>query len=203
MKLLKLLFLFSPLLLLVTPVRAVEDVKSNDPKVLELAKERLNDIANSKTATNEKKAFWGTITSINDNQITIEKNNNTYNLVTTDTTTVINEKRNKAKLDTLKVNQAILAMGTYNNTDNTLATARIVSVDQKTIVKNYQVIVGKIADISKEASVITIIPSKDKDIQYQVKTDNKDLKIGAKVIASLLPDPKNPKSFTAIKIFPL
>lgn len=203
MKLLKILLVFSPLLLLVTPVRAVDDIKSNDPKVLELAKERLNDIANSKTATNEKKAFWGTIVSIEGNKITLEKNNDNYTLITTETTTVINEKRNKAKLDTLKVNQAILAMGTYNNTDNTLATARIVSVDPKTIVKNYQVIVGKIADISKEASVITIIPSKNKDIQYQVKTDNKDLKIGAKIIASLLPDPKNPKSFTAIKIFPL
>ena len=36
-----------------------------------------------------------------------------------------------------------------------------------------EIILGKIVDISKESPVFVLIPIKNKDIQYQIKTDAK------------------------------
>ncbi len=164
-------------------------------------REKFKEQAKVNLAADNKKAFWGNIIQIDDQKITIEKNDLTYKLELSKDVAVINEKKTKIKANTLKTNQTILAMGTYDPATDTLLTSRILIVNPKDIIKNYQVVSGNIADISQEASVITIIPNKNKDIQYQVSTENKELKIGDKIIASLLPDPKNPKSFVAIKIF--
>jgi hypothetical protein len=181
--------------------KIIKPVFAQESDEIQNLREKFKEQAKVSLATDNKKAFWGTITQIDGRQITIKKDDLTYKLDVTDDAAIVNEKKIKIKLETLKVNQIILAMGTYDPATDTLITSRIVPADPKTIIKNYQVISGTIADISQEASIITIIPIKNKDLQYQVTTDNKDLKIGDKIIASLLPDPKNSKSFIAVKIF--
>lgn len=169
----------------------------------ELAKERIQKIANPSSVTNQNKAFWGNIASVDNQQIILDNNNITYYISVDKDTVYVNEKGIKIKFETLKSNQTILSLGKFDSAANNLLAKRIIILDPKTINKNYQVVIGKIADISKEASIITIIPSKNKDTQYQVKTDQKDLKIGNKVIASLIPDPKIAKTFVARKIIPV
>lgn len=166
----------------------------------ELAKERIQKIANPASVTNQNKALFGNITSIETNQITLDNNGITYYINTDKDTVYINEKGLKIKFDSLKTNQTILCLGKFNSTTNSLLSKRTIILNPKSIDKNYQVVVGKIADISKEASIITIIPSKNKDTQYQVKTEQKNLKIGDKIIASLIPDEKISKTFVALKI---
>lgn len=166
----------------------------------ELAKERIQKIANPASVTNQNKAFFGNITSLDNQQIIIDNNNITYYINVDKDTVYVNEKGTKIKFETLKSNQTILSLGKFDSSANNLVTKKIIILDPKTINKFYQVIIGKIADISKEAGIITIIPSKNKDTQYQIKTDQKDLNIGDKVIASLVPDPKIAKTFSARKI---
>jgi len=165
--------------------------------------QELRDISKQKAIDSLQKAFWGNITQINNSQITIKQNDTDYQLTVDDNTVVVNETGNKIKLNSLKTNQTILAMGFYDPTTNTLTTKRINLIDSQIIEKKYQVVVGNIADISQETSILTIIPAKNKEMQYQVKNNNKDLKIGDKIIVSLISDPKTANTYLALHLIKL
>ena len=160
----------------------------------------------------EKRAIIGTIIQIDKNNITIDYQNQTRTISFNTETTIINSKQVKVKSNALKVGQDILSMGYIIN--NILEAKRIIFIDLKTVDTQDQIIVGKIVDISKSSPVLVLIPSKNKNSQYQIKTDSKTeivsklnqkfdinkLISGQKVIAIVHPDPKAVKTYIATKI---
>jgi hypothetical protein len=209
-------------------IKQLTKAKLNDDEVevkriTDLIKEKTKSISNSanittvdtKTSENKSspKSFFGTITKINGTQITIDYKNNQKTLNTDDTTTFIDTKKVKTQLSKIKVGQDILALG-YLSSESTLDTKRLIVTDLKAIENNNQVVIGKIVDISKSSPIFVLIPTKDKNSQFQIKTDDKTLVLnktnnkseiknlvsGDKVIVIMSPDPKIAKTFSALKV---
>jgi hypothetical protein len=206
---------------LVTPVLATDASPSANQTqdivniVQQKVKEKLNSIT-SPTPSNKPKSFFGTITQIDSNQISISYQNKIQVISIGDSTAYIDLKRNKSKFTNFKVGQGILAMG-YLNADTTLTGKRIVATDLTAIDNPNQVVIGQIVDVSKTSPILVLIPSKDKNTQYQIKTDSKtsivdlkgnklDSKIlvsGKKIIVIISPDSKIVKTFYASEIINL
>lgn len=193
-----------------------EDIQKIRDAVKLKVQEKLKTITTTDSSTPDpattKKAIVGTIIQIDKNNLTIDYQNSTRNISFATDTVIINAKQIKVKTDSLKVGQDILAMGYINN--NVLTAKRIVFMDLKAIDTQDQIVVGKIVDISKSSPIIVLIPSKNKNNQYQIKTDTKtevvnksnqkfDIKklvSGQKVIVVVRPDPKVAKTYLATKI---
>jgi len=172
-----------------------------------------NDTSNSPVSANTPKAIVGTISKIENSQITINNKNNSKIITTTDDTVFIDAKKNKIKIDNLKSGQVILSMGYYNQYDGFDAKRIIITTSDAVENKN-EIVFGKIADISQTSNVLVLIPIKNKNVQYQIKTDSKTkiidqndntlaiskLKSGQKIIAVIQPDTKTAKSFNVSQI---
>lgn len=182
----------------------IEDIRN---KVKEKVQEKLKQIT---TPTQTTKSSIGKVTETNPSQITINYQNNNQIIKISENTVFIDEKRNKIKADKIKVGQEILCMGDINS-DNSINAKRIVLINLKTIENTTQIVVGKIVDISTSSPIFVLIPSKNKDSQFQIKTDTKteiidnkntkiELKSGQKVITIIKPDEKIQKTFYATKI---
>ena len=224
------LFFFSLLTILVKPANAVkiasptptslpdtpvsdENIQKIRQAVQQKVKEKLASITSTTTG---KKAFIGTITTINQNDITISYRDQTHQLTVDEETVFINTKRNKTTLDKIPEGQAVLAMG-YLNEEQILETKRLIAVDAASLEERKHIVVGQIVDISQSSSIFVLIPSGDKDIQYQLKTDSKtetilkdktaikfnELENGQKVIVIFSPTQKNSKTYYAHKIIKL
>jgi len=193
----------------------LDEIKKIREAVQQKVQEKLKEI--SSPEANKKKGIVGKITKINGLDIVLEDSSLTNrNLTTTVDTIVIDKNRNKSKLENLKPGDNILAMGYTTETD-TLDTKRIVIIDTETIVDPLRVTTGKIVDISRTSPVFVLIPSSDKDTQYQINTNSKteitspqkikipfsDLKNGQRVIVVFKPEDKTNKSFYATKILNL
>ena len=164
-----------------------------------------------------KKGIVGKVIQVGSTSVTIEYQNSTKTISLASDTVFIDIKRNKTKLENMKIGQDILVMGTNNTDNNTFDAKRIVFIDLKTIITKRTVVVGKIVDISKTSPVFTLIPSKNKNGLFQIKTNNltelnnkqdktlkiTDLKSGYKIIAVLIPDAKVSNTYNAIKIINL
>lgn len=197
-----------------TATPATSDIQKIREVVQQKVQEKLKQIT---TQTITKKGWIGSIIQLDPNQITIEFENNTRTLKIDTDTVYVDTNRNKTKFDNLKIGQGILALGTYNSETNTFQAARIVFTDLKTINSQKIITIGKIVDISKTSSIFSLIPSKNKNTQFQIKTDTKtevynsendkiavkDLKSGHKIIVILTPDPKISKTYYALKILDL
>lgn len=188
----------------------VDEIK----KIRDLVKEKLKQITNP---TSTKKGIIGKIIQTSITDVTIEYQNTTRNILIDDTTTFIDQNRNKTKLDKVKIGQDVLILGIENSDANTFEGKRIVFIDPKTLTAPKTVVVGKIVDLSKSSPIFTLIPSKNKNSLFQIKTDTKtsilttdqtkiktsDLKSGQKIIAILTPDLKMSKTYYAIQIINL
>lgn len=198
----------------VKPTNAsTEEIQKIRQAVQEKVKEKLMQISTPELDTTSPKSLMGTITQITDHQITISINKSSKTITVNEETIFIDNKRNKTQLEKIKVGQEILALGYYES-ENMFDAKRIVVVDIKSLENKNQVIVGKIVDISKSSPVFVLIPINNKNIQYQVKTDQnsvfidknsktkelKNLASGQKIIVILRPDPEIPNTFYAVKI---
>lgn len=175
-----------------------------------------NDTSNSSVSTNTPKAIVGTISKIENSQITVTDKNNSKIITTTDDTVFIDAKKNKIKIDNLKSGQVILSMGYYNQY-NSFEAKRIIITTSEAIKNKNEIVFGKIADISQTSNVLVLIPIKNKNIQYQIKTDSKTkiidkddntltinkLKSGQKVIVIIQPDTKTSNTFNVSQIITL
>lgn len=182
--------------------------------VQEKVQEKLRQIINPTTS---KKGLIGKVIQIDPTQITIEYLNNSNVLKIDSTTAYVDLKRNKTSYLNIKIGQDILAMGIYNSGTDIFETKRVVFIDLGTININKTVVIGKIVDISKTSPIFTLIPSKNKNNLYQIKTDkntvfmdknqqkliSSNLKSGHKTIIVLTPDPKMSKTYTALKVMDL
>jgi len=175
-----------------------------------------NDTNSSPTSTNTPKAIAGTILKIENSQITVGNKNNSKIVTTAEDTVFVDAKKNKIKIDDLKSGQMILSMGYYNQYDGFDA-KRIVVTTPEAVENKNEIVFGKIADISQTSNVLVLIPIKNKNVQYQIKTDSKTkiidqadntltinkLKSGQKIIAIIQPDTKTAKSFNVSQIITL
>lgn len=199
------LLLSISLLALMLPKICFAATEVNPDTIKQKVMDRLEEIKN-KPEKSYKKGLIGTISSIEETTITIDFKDVKYTINTDENTTFLNTKRNKTTIDKIKVGQDILVLGTIDKDDSTLCTAvRIIQVDLKNINRLHQVVVGKIVDISKSSPIIVVIPTNNKDTQFQIKLDSepKDLTVGQKVIVSIIPDPKVAKTYTALKLLSL
>ncbi|MEI8068130.1 MAG: hypothetical protein WCG91_04275 [Candidatus Shapirobacteria bacterium] len=207
MKITKILIVLALFLISTTKTFAIEtqEVQKLRETVQQKVKEKLQQITSpAETITNGPKSFFGTITKIETTQITIDYKNSSKVLSIGESTSFIDAKRNKTQLDKIKIGQDVLALG-YLNSDDSLDTKRLIITDLKTIENNNQVVIGKIVDISKTSPIFVLIPSKDKNNQFQIKNDSKTTKLasGDKVIVIIKPDLKMAKTFSASKIISL
>ncbi|MFA5749681.1 MAG: hypothetical protein WC895_00460 [Candidatus Shapirobacteria bacterium] len=205
-------FLIKPAMA-VTATPSADQTKDIVDIIQQKVKEKLNLI---NTPSNQPKSFFGAIIKIDQNQILISYQNKNQIINVDENTAYVDLKRNKSKFANLKIGQEILAMG-YLNDDQSLNTKRIVVTELKAVDNPNQIIVGQIVDISKSSPIFVLIPSKNKDNQYQIKTDSKteiidiknnklDSKVltsGKKIIVIISPDTKIAKTFYASKIISL
>ena len=224
------LLLFSLLTNLNQPLHAVGIVSpaptstSNTPvtdeniqKIREVVQQKVKEKLASITSTSTgKKAYIGTIDEITSNDITISYLDQQHQLIVDSDTVFIDTKRNKTTLDKITPGQAILAMG-YLNESQILETKRLIIVSPESLENKKHTVVGKIVDISSSSPIFVLIPSSDKDMQYQIKTDTKtkiilkdktelkisDLANGQKIIVIFSPTPENSKTYYAHKIIQL
>lgn len=218
------LFLFFSLIF-TQPILAQTAVptKTSSKEVLDMVEKKVQDMleqsgtGTSTTPTNIPKAIVGTITQVNDSKITItnQKNENTTISITNETV-FIDTKKNKIKSENLKSGQVILAMGYYDQYNN-FETKRLIVTSTEAITNKNEIIFGQIADISQTSNVLVLIPIKNKNTQYQIKTDSKTefvdqngisltidkIKSGQKVIVIIQPDSKTSNTFDASKIITL
>jgi hypothetical protein len=209
--------------LLSTPIQAqtitqenkIEDVKDI---LKQIVKETSGD--NSDTVAQEvsqqPKSFFGTITQVDTDQIKINIKDQSKTLYITKDTTFVNNKKQKGKITDFKSGQTIIAMG-YLKDDQSLDCRRIVYTESKTVENTNQIVTGQIVDVSQSQTspIFVIIPTQNKNNQYQIKTDSKteivDLKnakstsaktivTSKKVIVIIQPDTKLINTFYATKI---
>lgn len=190
-------------------------------EVREMVTQKVKEIqqgssTNASISTTIPKSLVGTITQIGDSQFTINHKNENKDIIITSDTVFINEKQIKTKFNSLKSGQVILAMGYYNQFNNFTA-KRIVITTSDEIENKNEIVFGTIADISQTSNILVLIPLKNKNTQYQIKTDSQTkittksntsltfakLKSGQKVIIVIQPDPKISNTFDASQIITL
>lgn len=211
--------------LVASPINAIEATPSTANNKVEDVKDILKQIVKNTSGdeaepvSNKPKSIFGSITKVDDNQITLSFQNQTKLIQLDDETTLIDSKRQKSKLTNFKVGQTILAMG-YLQPDQSLDCKRIVATEAKTVENVNQIVTGQIVDVSQSQNspIFVLIPSQNKNSQYQIKTDSKteiiDLKnnkltssktiiTGKKIIAIIKPDAQLAQTFYAAKIIDL
>ncbi len=190
-------------------------------EVREMVTQKVKEIqqgssTNASISTTIPKSLVGTITQIGDSQFTINHKNENKDIIITSDTVFINEKQIKTKFNSLKSGQVILAMGYYDQFNNFTA-KRIVITTSDEIENKNEIVFGTIADISQTSNILVLIPLKNKNTQYQIKTDSQTkittksntsltfakLKSGQKVIIVIQPDPKISNTFDASQIITL
>lgn len=168
---------FAVAVVISTPTAAVsptptttDDIQRIREVVQQKVKEKLKQITNP---TSTKQGIIGKIIQVGESDISIEYQNTTRIVKIDDTTTYIDLNRNKTTLAKLKIGQDILALGINDSESNTFEGKRIVFIDMKTITVPKTVVIGKIVDLSKSSPIFTLIPSKNKNNLFQIKTDTK------------------------------
>lgn len=206
----------TPTIILTPTPTTTSEIQKIREVVQEKVQEKLKEIANPSTVTS-KKALIGKVIQIDSSQITIEYQNNPSIIKIDSSTVYIDLNHNKTTAASLKIGQDVLAMGIDDKSTDTFQTKRVIFMNLNSINLNRTVVVGKIVDISKTSPIFTLIPSKNKNNLYQIKTDkntvyinsnqqkltSSDLKSGHKIIAVLTPDPKISKTYMALKIMDL
>ena len=196
------------------PIFAQEATTVTDKAQIILDKIK-QQVSNGETITisNGPKSLIGTITQTENNKLTINYKNETKTITLTDETVFIDIKKNKTKIDNLKAGQDVLVMGYFDQFNN-LEAKRIVITDLKNIENKNEIILGKIVDISQSSPIFVLIPIKNKETQYQIKTDAKTeifdqdnnkltidkLKSGQKIVVIIQPDIKMAKTFYVSRI---
>ena len=188
-------------LILVKPVSAQtpspntsEEIQKLREVVSQKVAEKLKQITNPSST---KKAFAAKIIQVGTNTLSVDYQNNLKTVSIDSDTVYVDIKGNKTKLANVKVGQDVLIMGNNDSSTSTFTAKRIVFIDSTTIYLKKTVVVGKIVDISRSNPIFSLIPTRNKNDLFQIKTDAKseildsnhqkikvsDLKSGQKIIA--------------------
>jgi hypothetical protein len=198
-----------------TPTQSVStDIQKIREVVQQKVKEKLLQIINPTTS---KKSISGKIIEVSDNQLTIEYRGNSRSILIDPTLTVIDANRNKSAMGKLKIGQEVLILGVEDTEADTFTAKRIVVTDLSKLQIKKTVTSGKIVDISKTSSLLTLVPTHNKNTLFQIKLDSKteylspsqdklkqsDIKSGHRIIAILRPDEKATKTYNAVRLIDL
>ena len=187
----------------------LDEIQKIRMAVQEKVKEKLNQIVKP---DNSKKGYLGTISSLDANSLTISRNGSDKDINFDDSTAFIDINRKKIDSSKLKVGQSITALG-YDNQQGSLDAKRVIINDPDYVPTKNTIVIGKIVDRSQTSNVALLIPSINKNNQYQItfstsstitsisgaKVTIKDITTGKKVIVVLTQDVKN-KSASATNI---
>jgi len=190
--------------------------KNLTEEVREMVAKKVKEIQQSDTNSSSSttpKSITGTISKIENDKIIITDKNDLKTITISEDTAFIDAKKNKTKINNLKSGQVILSIGYYDQYDNFEA-KRIVVTTSEAIKNKNEIIFGKIADISQTSNVLILIPIKNKNTQYQIKSDSKTkvvdengniltigkLKSGQKIVAVIQPDAKIANTFNVSQI---
>jgi hypothetical protein len=190
------------------------DIQKIRDAVSQKVKEKLLQII---TPDSVKKAMIGKIIELTANTLSVEYNSQLRPIQLDPAVSIIDANRNKSSLEKLKIGQDILLMGIENSSENTFLAKRIVVTDTSKLQIKKTVTFGKIVDISKSSSIMTLIPNHNKNTLFQIKLDVKteyftndsqklkatDIKSGHRVIAILRPDEKISKTYNALRLIDL
>lgn len=131
-----------------------------------------------------KRGYLGTITKIDSNKIYLDTPNKNIIAEFNEETAFINAKSSKIKSTDLKVGQEVLTIGTIDDQNN-FSAKRIIITTPKSTNNQKTVINGQVVDVSTMYSLIAMIPSSNKNTQYQIKSDTKGLQIISKTGSKL------------------
>lgn len=198
-----------------TPTQSVSaDIQKIREVVQQKVKEKLLQIISPATS---KKSISGKIIEVNDTQMTIEYRSASRLILIDPTISVIDANRNKSTMAKLKIGQEVLVMGIEDTEADSFTAKRIIVTDLSKLQIKKTVTSGKIVDISKTSSILTLVPAHNKNTLFQIKFDTKteflsptqdkikqtDIKSGHRVIAILKPDEKATKTYNAVRLIDL
>lgn len=146
--------------------------------IQEKVKAKLQEISQTST-TDPKRGYLGTITKINSDQINLDTPEKNRSIIFDTDTVFLNTKSSKIKNTDLKVGQEVLAIGLLDS-QNKLTAKRVMVTVPKSNQNLKNTIYGQVVDISTMYSLVAVIPSSNKNTQYQIKTDTKNLQILSK-----------------------
>jgi hypothetical protein len=146
--------------------------------IQEKVKAKLQEISQTKE-TNPKRGYVGTITKINQDTINLDTKDTNRTINFTTDTVYLNAKSTKIKHADLKIGQEVLVIGLLDDQKN-LTAKRIIITTPKSIQNQKTIILGQVVDISTMYSLIAMIPTSNKNTQYQIKADTKNLQILSK-----------------------
>lgn len=146
--------------------------------IQEKVKAKLQEI-NKSNDTDPKRGYLGTITKIDDQKISLDAKNKKHSVIFNVETSFLNTKSSKIKYTDLKVGQEILAIGLLDNQSN-FSAKRIIVTTPKSTQNIKTTIYGQVVDVSTMYSLIAMIPVSNKNTQYQIKTDTKNIQILSK-----------------------
>ena len=163
----------------ITPVPTItNEIQKFREVIQEKVKAKLQEI-NQPTNTDPKRGFIGTITKIDTTQISLDTKDKNRNILLTADTIYLNSKSTKIKSTDLKVGQEILVISLIDDQQN-LTAKRIIVTTAKSTLNLKTTVFGQIVDISTMYSLIAMIPQSNKNTQYQIKTDTKNIQIVSK-----------------------
>lgn len=188
----------------------IEEVQKIREAVQKKVQEKLKEIT---TTTSAKKGIIGSVIEVNENEIILGHKNINQKISVSPDTVFIDSNRNKTQITKIKVGQDLLVMGTINE-NKVLEAKRIVFINIKDLEIKYTTVIGTVVDISKSSPFFVLVPLNNKDVQYQIKTDNltetvdknnkkfdfKNLTSGQKVVVIIKPDNKASKTYYVSKI---
>ena len=128
---------------------ATNAIKGIRDVVKEKVQEQLNVLK-----TGAKRAYVGQLTQISDTSLSVETSEGTIQVKVDSNTDYVNKNRAAIKISNLKNNDYVIAMGLLE-TDNSITGKRIVVID-KPVPYEKEIAVGKISDISKDGTTITL-----------------------------------------------
>ena len=192
------LFLFSNYSFQASAINAQTPTPENDIQKLreviqQKVQQKLQEISGQEVI-NPKKAYLGTITKIEDKNLSFDSKGQKYEFIISDDATFVNLKQNKIKITDLKEGQDVLVLTLAK--DEIIYAKRILIVDPSKLENKKNISLGKIADISTTTSIFVLIPVNNNSRDLQMKIDNKteivtkdnkilkfsDLKKGQKIV---------------------
>lgn len=147
-----------------TPAATDSAIQEIRDKVKEIVQEKIKD-----TQKGQKAGFFGEISKITDNLLTLQTNQGDKELqIATDAAIIQSGK--KVTLEDLKTGSFAIGMGYLENT-HLLGTKRLV-IGKKSELPAREVAFGKVTDISSEEKILTIKNEK-KSLIYTIEINNK------------------------------
>ncbi len=169
------LFLVSGFSFFVSSISAQSPTPESDIQKLreviqQKVQQKLQEIG-SEEKINPKKAYLGTITKLEKNNLSLDSNGQKYEFVISEDATFVNLKQMKIKITDLKEGQNVLVLTLAK--DKIVYAKKILIVDPTKLKNKKNIAIGKIADISTTTSVFVLIPINNNSRELQMKQDSK------------------------------